>query len=144
MVENSIVDLNDLCVKFDIHFFNEEEIMFLKEYCAVLHPLSGGFDILQGEDNCFYGTLLPTLETIIKNLKDKKSELSEMMVGLVTYIDSAIKQRFSQIFNSHDVIIAAAASPKFELRWVEKQEKKISIGKCCLIKCTYLTMTTFK
>lgn len=47
-----------------------------------------------------------------------------MMVGLVTSIDSAIKQRFSQIFHSHDAIIAAVASPKFKLRWVEKQGKK--------------------
>ena len=47
-----------------------------------------------------------------------------MMVGLVTFIDSAIKRRFSQIFDSHDAIIAAVASPKFKLRWVEKQEKK--------------------
>ena len=69
-------------------------------------------------------TLLPTLETIIKKIKDSKSELSGMTVGLVTSIDSAINRRFSQIFDSHDAIIAAVASPKFKLRWVEKQEKK--------------------
>ena len=47
-----------------------------------------------------------------------------MTVGLVTSIDSAINRRFNQIFDSHDAIIAAVASPKFKLRWVEKQEKK--------------------
>lgn len=60
--------------------------------------------------------------TIIKKIKE--SELSATTVGLVDSIDSAIKQRFSQIFDSRDVIIAAVASPKFKLRWVEKQEKK--------------------
>ena len=90
VVENLSVDLNDLCVKFDIRCFNEKEVTFLKEYCAVLQSLSRGLDILQGKDICFYSTLLPTLETIIKKIKDKKSELSGMMVGLVTSIDSAI------------------------------------------------------
>ena len=88
----------------------------MKEYCAVLQPLSRGLDILQSEDNCFYGTLLPILETIIKKLKDRKSEHSGMTIGLVTSIDSAIKRRFSQIFDSHDAIIAAVASPNFKLR----------------------------
>ena len=46
VVENSIVDLNDLCVKFDIRCFNKKEVTFLKEYCTVLQPLSRGLDIL--------------------------------------------------------------------------------------------------
>ena len=124
VVENSVADLNDLCAKLDICCFNEKEIVFLKEYCAVLKPLSRGLDILQGEDNCFNGTLLPILVTIIKKIKDKESEFSAATVGLIDSIDSAIKRRFSQIFDSHDGIIAAVASPKFKLRWVEKQEKK--------------------
>ena len=124
MVENSLADLNDLCAKLVLHGFNEREIMFLKEYCTILKPLSRGFDILQGEDNCYYGTLLPTLETIIKKMKIKKSELSPTIVGLVNSIDSVIRQCFSALFDSHDAIVAAVASPKFKLRWVEAQERK--------------------
>ena len=124
VVENPLADLNDLCAKLDLYGFNEREIVFLKEYCAVLKPLSRGLDILQGEDNCFYGTLLSTLETIIKKVNAKKSELSPTIVGLVDSIERAIRRRFSMLFDSHDAIIAAVASPKFKLRWVEKQEKK--------------------
>ena len=144
VVENSIVDLNNLCVKFDIRCFNEKEVTFLKEYCAVLQLFSRGLDILQGEDNCFYGTLLPTLETIIKKIKDKKSELSGMTVGLVTSIDSAINRRFSQIFDSYDAIIAAVASPKFKLRWVEKQEKKDQYKQMLLDEMHLLIMMRFR
>ena len=39
VVKNPLADLNDLCAKLDLHGFNEREIIFLKEYCAVLKPL---------------------------------------------------------------------------------------------------------
>ena len=39
-------------------------------------------DILQGEDHCHYGTLLPTLGTIIKKTKAIKPDLSIMTKGL--------------------------------------------------------------
>ena len=64
------------------------------------------------------------LQTIIKKINAKKSELSQTIVGLVDSIEKAIRRQFSMLFESHDAIIAAVASPKFKLRWVEKQEKK--------------------
>ena len=66
ITENSTSELNELCTKMGLRSFVEKEIAFLKEYCSVMKPLARGLDILQGEDHCFYGTLLPTLETIIK------------------------------------------------------------------------------
>ena len=36
VVENPLADLNDLCAKLDLSSFNEREILFLQEYCAVL------------------------------------------------------------------------------------------------------------
>jgi len=69
VVENSSTNLNEVCTNIEICCFSERELAFLKEYCAVLKPLSRGLDILQGEDNCYYHTLLPTLETIIKEQK---------------------------------------------------------------------------
>jgi len=85
--------------------------MFLKEYCAVLKPLSCGLDILQGEDSCFYGILLPTLETIIKKTNAKKFELSAAIVGLVDYVDSAIRRQFGVLLDNHDAIVAAVSLP---------------------------------
>ena len=72
--------------------FNEKELNFLKEY--FFKPLAMGLDKLQGEDNCYFGTLLPTLETIIKKSKAAKPSLSSATVGLVGCIETAIKRRF--------------------------------------------------
>ena len=66
--ENSLLELNELCTKLELGCFTEREFNFLKEYCTILKPLPKGLDILQGEDNCIFGTLLPTLETIIKKV----------------------------------------------------------------------------
>ena len=89
-------------------------------------------------------TQLPTLVTIIKKIKDREYELSTTIAGLADSIDSAIKRRFSQIFDSHDVIISAVASQKIKLRWVEKQEKKDWYKQMLLDECTYLIVLRFR
>ena len=121
-----------LCTKLDIHCFNEREILFLTEYCKVLKPLARGLDKLQAEDDCYYGTLLPTLETILKKVKAIKPELSSMTLGLADCIETSIRRRFDGIFDSKSAIIAAITVPKFKLRWVETQQKKDSLKQMLL------------
>ena len=125
VVENSLADINELCSSIiELRSFSEKELCFLQEYIIALKPLSRGLDILQGEDYCYYGTLLPTLETICKKTKASIPKLSTMTTGLAYAVDSAIKERFANIFDSKDAIIAAVTSPKFKLKWIELQEKK--------------------
>ena len=124
ITENSAAELNELCTKMGLHCFNEKELNFLKEYYDVLKPLAMGIDKLQGEDNCYFGTLLPTLETIIKKVKVAKPSLSSATVGLVGCIETAIKCCFQVIFETEDPILAAVVLPKFKLKWVESQKKK--------------------
>ena len=57
MIENEPTELNELCTKLDVCCFNERELQFLTEHCKVLKPLARGLDKLQGEDDCYYGTL---------------------------------------------------------------------------------------
>ena len=83
-------ELNTLCTKLELRCFTEKELTFLKEYCKVLNPLVRGLDILQGEENCFYGTLLPTLVTILKKTKAIKTQLTSMTTGLAFTLEDAI------------------------------------------------------
>ena len=87
-------------------------------------PCQRIIDILQGEDNCFYGTLLPTLEKIIKKIKALIPQPSTATVGLVYTIKSSIKHHFAKVFESNNAIIAAITLPKFKLKWVDDQRKK--------------------
>ena len=84
----------------------------MKDYCAALSPLSRGLDILQGEDSCYYGTLLPTLATIIRKTKAALPQLSSMTKGFAQTVQNAVEKRFSHIFDSKDAIIAAVTSPE--------------------------------
>ena len=52
----------------------------------LLKPLAMALDILQGEENCFYGTILPTLEALMAKTLDLKDSLSRMTSGLLDVI----------------------------------------------------------
>ena len=80
--------------------------------------------MLQGEDFCFYGTLLPTLETILRKTRAMKPEISMMTLGLAVCIEDSIKRRFNRVFESKNAILAAVSMPKFKLKWVEEVAKK--------------------
>ena len=126
--ENPIAELNDLCTKLELGCFTEQEFKFLKEYCVVLKPVSSSLDILQGEDNCFFGSLLPTLEAIIKKVVALKVNLSAMTIGLAGAVEDAIRARFQKVFNDNNAIIAAITVPKFKLKWVKTHaEQKRSV-----------------
>ena len=80
--------------------FIENEFTFLKVYRQVLYLLVRDLDILQGEENYFYGTILPTLVTILKKTKAIKTQLSSMTTGLVFSLEDAIKRRFKKVLDS--------------------------------------------
>lgn len=78
----ALTDLNTLCNQMRIKCITEKEYHFLKEYCTILKPLATALDILQGEDHCYYGTILPTLEVLMSKTLALQSGLSAMTSGL--------------------------------------------------------------
>uniref|UniRef100_A0A3Q3FBP4 HAT C-terminal dimerisation domain-containing protein n=1 Tax=Labrus bergylta TaxID=56723 RepID=A0A3Q3FBP4_9LABR len=70
-----MVELNTISSKFGLTAITEQEHQFIREYCTVMKPLTVALDILQGEDHCYHGTLLPTLETLIFKTLQLKSGL---------------------------------------------------------------------
>ena len=47
VVVNPSSNLNELCTSTGLRTFTEKELVFLKEYCDTLEPLSRGLDNLQ-------------------------------------------------------------------------------------------------
>lgn len=82
ITEIPVRDLNTIFSRLGLKGITEREYQFLKEYCAVTRPLAAALDILQGEDDCYYGTLLPTLEILMSKLLALKDGLSKMTAGM--------------------------------------------------------------
>ncbi|XP_077081435.1 uncharacterized protein LOC143735224 [Siphateles boraxobius] len=118
-----IVDLITISSKFGSKAITEKEHQLLKEYCIAMKPLTVALDILQGEDNCYLGTLLPTLETLMMKTLELKSGL-QILVDLPEAIVEAIKTRFAEVLDSDSALLAAVTLPRFKLRWLRTQERK--------------------
>ncbi|KAL7857120.1 hypothetical protein SRHO_G00160190 [Serrasalmus rhombeus] len=92
-----------------------------------MKPLTVALDILQGEDNCYHSTLLPTLETLMMKTLELKSGLQilvDLPEAIVEDYISAIKARFTEVLDSDSALLAAVTLPRFKLRWLRTQERK--------------------
>uniref|UniRef100_A0A8C6WVX2 HAT C-terminal dimerisation domain-containing protein n=1 Tax=Neogobius melanostomus TaxID=47308 RepID=A0A8C6WVX2_9GOBI len=122
-----------LCAQLDIRVLSEREHKFLTEYCSVMKPLTVALDILQGEDNCCYGCLLPTLEVLMSKMLALQPGLSRMTAGLLDVI--AIKTRFGSVLENKDAQLAAVKLPKFKLRWLKEEQRKDSLKTLLITEC---------
>ncbi|XP_056455754.1 uncharacterized protein LOC130389804 isoform X1 [Gadus chalcogrammus] len=132
--EFPLAELNTISYNFGLKAITDREYQFLREYCTVLKPLTVALDILQGEDNCFYGTLLPTLETLISKTLDLKSGL-QILGDLPEAVVMAIKTRFAEVLESETAVLAAVTLPRFKLRWLRTQERKDKAKAGLLAEC---------
>ncbi|XP_014192605.1 uncharacterized protein LOC106633426 isoform X2 [Haplochromis burtoni] len=115
----------------------EREHQFIREYCTAMRPLTVDLDILQGEDNTFYGILLPTLETLMF----KTLELSTDLQILENLPEAVVtKTRFSEVLESEDALLAAVTLPKFKLHWLRTQERKDKAKASLLAGCRKIVL----
>lgn len=103
--------------------FKESELDYLKEYCSVLKPLATALDILQGEENMYFGYLLPCLGSLYMKFKRMESEGLTVAKPILEACREAFERRFQVYFDftsdeSKKAIIAAFTIPQFKLRWV--------------------------
>ncbi|KAL3977780.1 pogo transposable element with ZNF domain [Sarotherodon galilaeus] len=132
-----LVELNTISSTLQLKCFNEREHQCISEYCAVMKPLTVALDILQGEDHCFYGTLLPTLELLMTKTLAIKNGL-QILVGLPDAVIQAVKTRFAHVLGSEDALLAAVTLPKFKLCWLHDQARKDLTKARLLVECRKL------
>lgn len=113
--------LSEVCKAVGVPALVQAELSFLKEYVMVMAPLAASLDILQGDQNCALGFVLPTL-TVLKN-KLLNMEL-RVTKPLRDSLLGGVDRRFGYVFTSPDFIVAAVTHPKFKLLWVDNAAKR--------------------
>lgn len=78
--------------------FKETDLQFLSEYIKCLKPIAEAIQSLQGENNIYYGILLPELMRIVKILSSLKIENLKYCSHLIEVIDRNLKLRFKQFY----------------------------------------------
>lgn len=114
------------------------ELEFIKEYVNTMKPIAKAIDLLQGEQNCFLGLVIP----VIKQIKESLNNLTSFIYcePLKEAIIDGINKRFGYILNwnndqSKSYILATVSHPKFKLKWLDDEGdiqaiKSILINEC--------------
>lgn len=113
--------LNDVCSELQIAKFTVVDITYLKEYCTFMKPFAEILDFLQGENEIYYGMLIPSLVTLkVKTDKLIGDNLTFLKKAAVA-VQKRLLERFQQFFElteeGYDAIVASMSHPNIKLKW---------------------------
>ena len=89
-------------------------------YFQVMLPVAKALDKIQGEEQAYLGTLMPTVAATILRLKDLNSKSLVYCSPLVDALLLGIEKRFGPLLEDEECQLAAAFHPRFRLIWLEK------------------------
>lgn len=102
------------------------EFDYLKEYLSCLKPIAEALDILQGENNTYYGLLLPTILMLKKKLnrmlEKGQEKVFQYCKPIAENLLKHVERRFENFFtlsspDAERAIIAALSYPRFKNKW---------------------------
>ena len=101
---------------------HDNEVAFVEEYCSVMQPLAVALDMLQAENKCYSGFLLPTVTSLKCKLRALKPTV-KLTGPLIDAILSALGTRFAAYSDRSELIIASMTLPQFRLRCLDEPKK---------------------
>ncbi|XP_073809273.1 uncharacterized protein isoform X2 [Danio rerio] len=116
--------LNELTELLGVPHFTPDETSYLTEYTDVFKPVAFALDLLQGEEKCFLGIVIPTLLTLKRKLEEKAAN-TRLFSKAIEETVKAIDTRFKQVFESSDARLATVTTPQFRLWWLPEEEREV-------------------
>lgn len=114
--------LNGICDQLKLAKLHHQETMLLKEYTAILKPFAYSIHLLQGENNCYFGYIVPTILSRKAKLAVKLTQV-QFSTHILSAVIKATDTRFGQVLASHEARMAASTIPKFRLWWLADEER---------------------
>ena len=108
--------LAELCTALGLPLFLQTDVSFLKEYLSVMAPVATSLDILEGEQQCALGFVLPMLAILKKRLVALQVTSAEPLRASIL---EGIENCFGQYFQHKEFMLAAISHPKFRLAWID-------------------------
>ena len=108
----------------------------LDEYVTVMQPVALALDKLQGQNDVFFGHILPTLYTVQVKLTGMQQKALKHSEALVKTLLEGLAKRFDKelSFSSGDKIIATVTHPFTQSNSVGFQRIKENSVVSCLLK----------
>ncbi|MCI4442764.1 MAG: hypothetical protein JHC39_04585 [Lentimicrobium sp.] len=115
--------LSKLMIELKLPSFKEVELEFLEEYCQILEPIAAALDRLQGDKNCFYADLVPTLFKVSSQLSALNSSVNwchclPLLKAITIGFNSRFVDFLQLIPKVNQAILATITHPYFKLRWL--------------------------
>ena len=120
VVEIGIDNVNKCQTELGQSLMTQADIAFLTGYVALMKPLVLAMKLLEGENDCYMGQLIPT----VMGLQNKLRKCSDhSMQPLAKALLNGIKARFDSVLKNPDYIVATMLHPKFKLSFLPDEQK---------------------
>lgn len=94
----------------------DNDFQYIKEYLHCSKPITEALDILQGEQEMYYGILLPCLVSLRKKLQKLNREYLTFCQMLINKYLNSVETRFAEVFDfsskvAQNVTVSACLTP---------------------------------
>ena len=115
-----------MMTKLELKPFTATEMNYIREYCKVSEPVAVALDMLQGEAQAYFGTLLPTI-IVAKQMLDAMINTRGELQHCKDYAKALLEglnKRFKHLESDEKCVLAAAFHPKFrQLLWLSEEKR---------------------
>lgn len=133
----------------EITLFTQEELTHLRQVQRILTPISMSLDLLQGEQDCDYGHLLPALSKTLGSLTQLEMEVPGDYRKLVSELVKHFDRRFGEHFRldnsvGRNAILACCFHPRYRFAYLVNKfppTELAEIRKICIQELVNIRMS---